>query len=162
MKTARGAKLRKDLALGWNVVRFFARRIIEFVASVWVPGIAPFLARLYFTAQRREAGYEWIPADLYLFAMVSGAAVAFEAFNDRRSDGPFRTVAGLTGFLALAIGAAAYGLLESEGAHADRTLRYGVRWVLVGILSTHLCYKLPLMWTGARQEARRKKGYVND
>jgi hypothetical protein len=63
----------------WNTARFFLRMLIEYVGTVWLLGLAPFLAHL--AASTPRGAYEWIPADLWLFVMVLGGNVAIEAFK---------------------------------------------------------------------------------
>lgn len=117
----------------WNVARIFSRMVVEHVAAAWLLGIAPFLARLAAASPRQ--GCHWIPNDLYLFAMVIGGACAMEAFKDRESDGPLRTVAGVAGFVYVVGGAWAYASLEAGAGALNALLRDQVI-TLIGIWAT--------------------------
>jgi hypothetical protein len=64
-------KLGRKVRFAWEAARFCARMMLEHVATMWLLGIAPFLAHLGTAAWRSE--YSWIPNDLYPFVMVIGA-----------------------------------------------------------------------------------------
>jgi hypothetical protein len=73
------AKLAHRARITWDTMRFFLRILIEYVGTVWLLGLAPFLAHL--AASSPRGAYEWVPADLWLFVMVLGGNVAIEAFQ---------------------------------------------------------------------------------
>ena len=89
------ANVADRVRLAWNTARFFLRMLIEYAGTVWLLGLAPFLAHL--AASWTGGAYEWVPADLWLFVMVLGGNVAIEAFKDRESDGPSRPLAAMLG-----------------------------------------------------------------
>ena len=81
------------LRFGWDIMRFFMRRLIEYVVSVWLLAIAPLVAHLAAALQQPANRFEWIPNDLYLFLMVIGGSAAIETFQDRSSNGPMPNTA---------------------------------------------------------------------
>ena len=147
-----GARLR----FGWDVTRFFIRRLIEYVVAVWLLGLAPFIAHLAAALQQPVNRFEWIPNDLYLFLMVIGGSAAIETFQDRISDGPMRTVAGVFGVCALLVGAWAYGSLEVGTAPVNELLRASVLRIIAAVLTLYLCYKVPFIVAASRKEAKDK------
>lgn len=149
------AMLRPRIRLAWNTARFFLRRFLEYAATIWLLGIAPFLA--HFAAARPDRGYAWIPNDLYLFVMVIAGNVAIEAFKDRESDGPSRPLAAILG-VALAVSAAwAFGSLEAQTAQFGTALRSWVYRVLIVTLSIDFVYRVRPMFGSAVIEASEKE-----
>ena len=145
------------LRFGWDVSRFFIRRLIEYVVSVWLLGIAPFVAHLAAALQQPANRFEWIPNDLYLFLLVIGGNAAVETFQDRKSDGPIRIVVGVFGVCALLVGAWAYGSLEVGRAPVNELLRAVVLRIIAAVLTLYLCYKIPFIVAASREEAKDKR-----
>ncbi|MBV8367847.1 MAG: hypothetical protein JO036_02770 [Candidatus Eremiobacteraeota bacterium] len=145
------------MRFGWDVVRFFMRRLIEYVVAVWLLGLAPFVAHLAAALQQPANRFDWIPNDLYLFLMVIGGNAAFEAFQDRKSKGPMRVIAGVAGVCALLGGAWAYGSLEVGRAPVNELLKTLTLRILAGVLTVYLSYKIPFMAAGSVQEAEEKR-----
>ena len=133
------------LRFGWDIMRFFIRRLIEYVVSVWLLAIAPLAAHLAAALEQPANRFEWIPNDLYLFLMVIGGSAAIETFQDRKSDGPMRIVAGGLGVCALLVGAWAYGSLEVGAAPVNKLLRAISLRIIGAVLTLNLCYKVPFL-----------------
>jgi hypothetical protein len=138
----------------WQTSRFFSRMLIEYVATVWLLGIAPFLARLAVASSGH--GYDWIPADLYLFVMIIGGNMAIEAFKDRRSDGPSRPITAMSGVGAAAASAWAFASLEAGTTPFDFLLRSIIYRVVVTALGIDLIRNVPAMIRNAHLEATTK------
>ena len=149
-----GTKLRGRLRFVWNTARFFSRNFIEYVGTVWLLGAAPFLAHL--AAAAPQHGYAWIPNDMWLFVMVTGGSSAMEAFKDRKSNGPFRAIAGIVGFMCFVGGAWAYGSLEAGTAPVNPVLQRIVFAVIEATLGIDVLYRAPLMMGDAINEALGK------
>lgn len=145
------------MRFGWDVVRFFIRRLIEYVVSVWLLGIAPFVAHLAAALEQPANRFEWVPNDLYLFVMVIGGSAAMETFQDRKSDGPMRMVAGVVGVYALLFGAWAYGSLEVGIAPINAVLRALALRIIASVLTLYLCYKVPFIVAESLKEAKDKR-----
>lgn len=150
------SELGRTAWFGWNVARFFSRMLIEYVATVWLLGIAPFLARLALVVRGND--YGWIPADLYLFVMVIGGNMAIEAFKDRRSDGPSRPVTAFIG-VATATGSAwAFASLEAGTTPFDLFLRSLIYCAVPMALGIDFIRNGPAMIRDAVNEAKTKYG----
>ena len=145
-----GARLR----FGWDVTRFFIRRLIEYVVSVWLLGIAPLVAHLAAALQQPANRFQWIPNDLYLFLMVIGGSAAIETFQDRSSNGPMRIIAGVGGVGALLYGAWAYGSLEVGSAPVNTFLKAIALRCIGAVLTLYLCYKVPFIAAESLREAK--------
>ncbi len=148
------ANLAGRVRLAWNTARFFLRMLIEYAGTVWLLGLAPFLAHL--AASSHGGAYEWVPADLWLFVMVLGGNVAIEAFKDRESDGPLRPLAAVLGVCLVIVGAWAYGFLESRGARLDFGIRAYAYRVAIAALCLDVICRVPIMFRSATAEAAEK------
>jgi hypothetical protein len=146
MRRKYGAQLRS----AWSVASIFSRMLVEHIATVWLLGIAPFLAHL--AAATPQQGYRWIPNDLYLFVMVIGGACGMEAFKDRASEGPLRAIAGVFGFAAVVVGASAYASLESGTGPLNELWRAKVLTIIGTLFGIDLIYRVPRMEIDAMKE----------
>lgn len=142
--------------LAWHTARYFLRMLLEYVATVWLLGIAPFLAHL--AVAPPERGYAWIPADLSLFVMVLGGNIAIEAFKDRASDGPSRPAAALVGTIGAACGAVAFASLQTGRPDLNTVLRPLVYRAVVVALTIDMAYRFRLIYRMAAAEAMEKGG----
>jgi|SRR5947209_1521188 len=147
-------KIGRKVHFAWDAARFFSRMLIEYIATVWLLGIAPFIARLAVASPGR--GYDWIPADLYLFVMVVGGNMAIESFKDRRSDGPSRPFAGMFGIGAAAVSAWAFASLQAGTTAFDLILRSIVSSAVGIVLGIDLVRSVPAMIRDALLEATAK------
>jgi hypothetical protein len=97
----------------WDVARFTIRDLFEFVASVYLVGILPVVMHLGVTLENPSSSKDrtWVPAELYLFVMVTSAAAALETFRNRSDDGPLRSFIGIGGGIMVLVSAAGYGSL---------------------------------------------------
>jgi hypothetical protein len=154
------AMLQRRIRLGWQTCRFFARTLLEYVATGWLLGIAPSLAHLAATAGRTD--YRWVQGDLYLFVMTVGGNLAIRAFKDRSSDGPGRPLAGMLGSIMFSAAAWSYGSLETDVPAVREFVRSHVEAALATTLGIDLCFRVPAMIRRALKEARGKERLSSD
>ncbi|MBV8298369.1 MAG: hypothetical protein JO083_02245 [Candidatus Eremiobacteraeota bacterium] len=146
--------LGRRVGIAWNAARFFARAFIEYVLTVWLLGIAPFVAHL--AAMPARHSYGWIPDDLYLFVMVIGGSTAIEAFKDRECDGPSRPFAAMMGLCFAVASAWAFGALQAGTAPPSIRAQSVIGWAIVGALGIDVSYRVLPMIRNAFVEARIK------
>jgi len=146
--------LGQNVGIAWNAARFFARAFIEYVLTIWLLGIAPFVAHL--AATPPQHGYSWIPDDLYLFVMVIGGSTAIEAFKDRECDGPSRPFAALMGLCFAISSAWAFGALQAGTAPPSIRGQVVIFWAVLVALGIDVAYRVSPMIRNAVLEARMK------
>jgi hypothetical protein len=154
--SGRWSNFEARLRFGWDVTRFFIRIFIEYVVSVWLLGIAPFVAHLAAALEQPANRFEWIPNDLYLFVMVLGGGAAMETFKDQKSQGPIRMITGVICVCASIFGAWAYASLEVGTAPINDLLKAVVLRTIAVVLIFYLWYKIPFIVAEALREAKQK------
>lgn len=145
--------------LRFDTTRFFLRDLIETVFSVYVLGLLPVGSHWLFSYLRPGDSREWMVPELYLFVMVTCGVAFMDAFRDRDSDGPLRSLVFASGLSGLLCGAAAYGLLYVDPLPArglSDWLRGQVLWVMGGVAVGYLAYRAAGLLEDASAEARRK------
>jgi hypothetical protein len=147
-------EMRRRLWFWWRTSRFCTRMAVEHVATIWLLGIAPFLARLSSAAWRGE--FRWLWSELYLFVMVVAGNTAIEAFKDRRSDGPLRPMFAMLGSLVAVVAVWAFATLEAGPRPLATVLRSVAPHAIIVGLGIDLLYVLPKIMIDAMNEAREK------
>jgi hypothetical protein len=137
------------------------RNILEHILSVYLVGILPlgmhFLVSLFSPPQ---TDLRWVPAEAWLFVMVTSAATFGDAWQERRrNDGTVTLAIAVFGSAGTLLGALAYAILMLQPANAPAitgVLKAYV-WLAVGIVAIlYLAVRFPKLLESASDEAQRK------
>lgn len=150
-----------DRSVVWNAIRFFLRDLIEVVFSVYALGLLPAGSHFLFSLEKPRDTREWVIPELYLFVMVTCGTALIEAFRDRDSDGPLRSLVFAVGLIGMLGGAAAYGLLYVDppstlAGEINGWFRNNVLSVMIGVAVGYLAYRVADLLEDAIAEAREK------
>lgn len=143
----------------WYAVRFFVRDLIELVATVYVFGLLPVGSHWLFSFLKAKDSRQWVAAELYLFVMVTCGVAWMDAFRDRDSDGPLRSLVGVAGLAGLLVGAGAYGLLYVNPPSAMTItdwLRAAVTRFTISVALGYVVYRFSGLLEDAIAEAKEK------
>ena len=143
----------------WHAVRFFVRDLIELVATVYVLGLLPLGSHMLFSLLKIKDSRQWVAPELYLFVMVTCGVAWMDAFRDRDSDRPLRSLVGVAGLAGLLVGAAAYGVLyvnPADAAAVTGWLRSAAVRFTISVAIGYIVYRFSGLLEDAIAEAKGK------
>jgi hypothetical protein len=153
-----GQRSRRVFIKQWD---YGIRNCLEFVLSVYLFGFLPLIMQLLVSLfSPPQTDMRWVPAEAWLFVMITSAAALGDSWRERRrSDGTLTLLVALFGGLGACTGALAYAMLmlQPANARAVTTGFHHAAWSVVVIVAIlYFFIRLPSLVQSAGDEAERK------
>lgn len=140
---------------------FMTRNCAEFILSVVLVGFLPLILHsvvFLFFPQKNDG--RWVPAEAWIFVMVTSAAIFGDAWkNRRRHDGTLALGASVFGGCGVAAGAFGYAIISvnpTSAAVITQWFTRGVWWSGAIVAIVFLVVRVPDLWENASADARTK------
>jgi peptidoglycan/LPS O-acetylase OafA/YrhL len=154
------AKLKSDLRR--KTSDYTTRNCLEFILTVYVVGILPLGMHRFVALFSMPPDWYWVPAEGWLFVMVTCAAAFADTWRERRrDDGTLTLLVALFGIIGTIVAALAYGFLMLRPGKVEgivTAVASPVWWVAGVVAVVYLVYRFPALRESASQEAERKVG----
>jgi hypothetical protein len=143
----------------WKRADLTFRNCLEFVVFVYVLGFLPLSLHFIVSLTYRPQDWNWVPAEMWLFVMVTCGAAFGDSWKMRRqNDGTLTFVVICLGSLGAVIGALAYALIMLQPtflANFTGIFQNNVRWLAIVIGLLYLVYRGPDLYRDACDETEK-------